>query len=172
MEIYPAIQGAHLLWSISLGAALSALWVLFAALCSFFKRRAAVFVFRFFCDLFLVLTAAVCYILLGYYFNKGEVRFFSLLGMCVGFFAFRALLGKLLYKLLRLIFASIFRIFGFILSPLAKLLIKTAKCLQNLAYNLAKVLAKFPLWVYNIYVKIYVLKNAKRGFLDQTRRRG
>ena len=166
MEIYPAVQGAWLLCSVALGAALCVLHSLFAALCSFSKRRAAVFLLRFFCDFLLLLTAAVCYVLLGYYFNKGDLRFFSLLGLCVGFFAARALFGKLLYRLLRLIFASIFRIFGFILSPVIKMLIKMAKCLQNLVYNLAKALAKIPLLVYNIYVKIYVAKLSKGGFLE------
>ena len=166
MEIYPAIQGAWLFWSAVLGAALCVLQVLFDVLCSFLKRRAAVFAFRFLGDFFLLLTAAVCYILLGYYFNKGDLRFFSLLGLCVGFFATRALLGKLLYKPLRFVFLSIFRIFGFVLSPVLKMLIKTAKCLQNLAFNLIKVLAKIPSLVYNIYVKIYALRRSSGGFLE------
>lgn len=166
MEISPVIQGAYLLWSFVLGAALLLLWELFAALCSFLGRRAAVFTFRLFSDIFLLFFAAVCFILLGYYFNKGELRFFSLLGMCVGFFVVRALLGKLLYKLLRWIFLLIFRILGRILSPVLKMLRKMAKCLQNLAYNLIKVLAKFLTWVYNIYVKIYVTKRARGGFLE------
>ena len=166
MEISPAIQGAYLFWSFVLGAALLLIWELFAALCSFLEHRATVFFFRLFSDLFLLFLAAVGYILLGYYFNKGEVRFFSLLGMCVGFFAVRALLGKLLYKLFRLIFFAIFRIFGLILSPALKLLRKTAKCLQNLAYNLRKVLAKFSILVYNIYVKIDVFGRSRGGFLE------
>lgn len=166
MEISPAVQGAYLFWSFVLGAALLVPWELFAALCSFLKRRAAVFAFRLFSDLFLLFSAAVCFILLGYYFNKGEARFFSLLGMCGGFFAVRTLLGKPLYKLFRLIFLAIFRIFGLILSPALKLLIKMAKCLQNLAYNLRKVLAKFSILVYNIYVKIDVFGRARGGFLE------
>ena len=166
MEIYPAVQGTWLLWSTVLGAALCLLQTVFAAICSFLKKRAAVFAFRFFCDFSLVLVAAVCYILLAYYFNKGNLRFFSLLGMCVGFFATRALLGKHLYKLLRLVLVSIFRIFAFILSPVIKMLIKTAKCLQNLAHHLLKLLAKIPLMMYNIYVKIYVIRRANGGFLE------
>ena len=166
MEIYPAVQGAWLLWSVALGAALCVLQALFAALYSFPKRRAAVFVLRFFFDFSLLSVAAVCYVLLGYYFNKGDLRFFSLLGMCVGFFATRALCGKLLYKLFRFVLTSIFRIFGFILSPAFKMLRKTVKCLQNLVYNLAKALAKIPLLVYNIYVKVYALKRSDGGFLE------
>ena len=166
MEIYPAIQGAWLLWSFVLGAALCVLQALFAVLYSFPKRRAAVLVLRFFFDFSLLLVAAVCYVLLGYYFNKGDLRFFSLLGLCVGFFATRALCGRLLYRVLRFVLMSVFRIFGFILSPAFKMLRKTAKCLQNLLYNLAKALAKIPMLVYNIYVKIYALKRSDGGFLE------
>ncbi len=166
MEINPALQGVWLFWSFVFGAALCVLQIFFASLGSFLKRRVPTFSFRFFCDFLLLVLAAVGYVLLGYYFNKGDLRFFSLLGLCVGFFTLRAIFGKLLYKLLRLILRSIFRVFGIILSPLANLLRKTAKCLQNLAYNLSKVLAKIPLLVYNVYVKIDIVKRSNGGFLE------
>ncbi len=167
MEIKPALQGVWLLWSFAFGTALCVLEVFFASLVSFLKGRLTAFFSRFFCDLFLLILAAIGYVLLGYYFNKGDLRFFSLLGSCVGFFAFRALLGKLLYKLLRRIFASIFHALGIILSPALKMLRKCLKCLQNLAYNLLKNLAKIPSMVYNIYVKIDVLKRSDDGFLKK-----
>ena len=167
MEINPALQGIWLLWSVTFGTALCVLEVIFSSLVSFLKRRLPIFFFRFFCDFLLLTLAAVGYVLLGYYFNKGDLRFFSLLGVCVGFFAFRALFGKLLYKLVRLILMSIFRVLGIILSPVLKMLRKWAKCLQNLAHNLLKNLEKIPSLVYNIYVKADVLKRSDGGFLKK-----
>ena len=129
------------------------------------RGRVAALFLRFFFDFSLLLLAATGYVLLGYYFNFGELRFFSLLGLIGGFFLLRVTLGRVLYSLFRFILKSIFAIFGAILRPVGKMLRKTAKCLQNLASKLAKALAKILYMVYNIYVKIYTLKRSNEGFL-------
>ncbi len=173
MEISPVLQGQLLVYCALLGALSGVLAELAQVLCESFRCTAPFEkILQFVLDLLLVLFSGVQILLLCYYFNKGEVRAFAFLGFFAAFAALRAVLGKYIKWLFRKILCIINKIFCTLLSPFVKAVKVLVNILQKVIYFIGKALAKFGVWVYNIYTSHYILRNARKGFLDKRRGNG
>ncbi len=165
MEIYPKIQAELLMWCALLGVAVCVLFRFVDAFLSFFKgHKAVAAVLRFVFDLSIVTLSGVSILLLSYYFNKGTLRMFAFLGFFVCF----ALTGKLLGKMVEMVFISILRILYKIASAFLSPFVGTFKILVNFLHKTAsfmrKALAKKCILVYNIYVSRSILRYTRKGF--------
>ena len=74
-------------------------------------------IFRFFEDLFFCLSTAVALLLLAFVGNEGRIRWVSAIGMLVGFLAFRALLGRAVQGIFRLLALFVRRVIYAVLQP-------------------------------------------------------
>lgn len=167
MEIFPWLQAKLLLLTFLTGLCTGALFDLFSQVTGVLKKRflRISLTVRAIGDLVTVTLAGVTVIILCYYFNKGEFRFFCILGLVAGlllyFFAF-SFIVKRIYKC---IFCVIFGVFRFFWRPMFRFAKFIERNLQIILYYASKALAKKAILVYNICIKRSTLKKARRGFL-------
>ena len=168
MEISPIGQAYLLLYCALFGVCLGAFYDVFVVirrLCA--DKKALSGIARFVGDLLLLVTAGVGTVLLCYYFNKGEVRFFAFLGLAVGFFLWRAVPSRAFVPALSVLFRLLFAVLRRIFRPLAKIFKYLVNILQKSIYYIKKSLAKIMIMVYNINVKRTVLRRSKDGFIGE-----
>ncbi len=152
------------------GACLALAWGTLAVIFSLAERRAhALRVVRFLCDFLLMAAAGAGICIFSYYFNRGEVRFFALLGLFCSFCLTRKIFSLLLAPLLEVAICAFlraaWRIICIILTPFAKIFKYLVNKLQKIIRFIRKTLAKIGNLVYNICVRKYILKKSHRGFL-------
>ena len=166
MEISPILQARLLLYTVLLGACTAllcdAMWLVCDALAG--KRRIRA-VTRFFSDVCVFFFAGSGVVLLSFYFNKGTVRFFCLLGLAGGFFIYRVVLSRLTRYVLKRLYCLIFSLVRIILLPFAKFFKKLVRFFQKTKYYMLKALAKIVILVYNIIIRDSILRKAKKGFI-------
>ena len=73
--------------------------------------------FRFFEDLIFCLSAAVALLLLAFVGNEGRIRWVSPVGMIFGFLAFRALFGRAMQRILRILALLVRRVLRTVFVP-------------------------------------------------------
>ena len=171
MEISPLGQAYLLLYSTLFGASLGVFYdVFFIMRRLLVPRKVLAGIVRFVGDLLLLVAAGIGLVLLCYYFNKGEVRFFTVLGLAAGFFVWRTVPSRIFIltasAFLRILFAIIRRI----LAPLVKIFKYLVNILRKSIYSMQKVLAKIMIMVYNIRVKKTVLKRSRDGFIRERKK--
>ena len=171
MEIYPLIQAKLLLYTFYLGALVGVICDVFRLFCSFFaQRRFLRTVIRALGDLFAVGLASLGIVVLCYYFNNGDIRFFCFVGLFLGFFIYRRTLSILIVNLLKLIYRVSRAIICFFLTPIVKFFIFLLKILKNVSYYIVKPIEKLLLLVYNI--SIYKVFAKIKGFVAFKRANG
>ena len=167
MEIYPLVYARLLLYTAVLGGAVGALCDLFRVLCAKLSKKG---ILRAIGDFLAVALASLGLIVLCYYFNRGAIRGFCVVGLLAGFFVYRHTLSHLICPLISLAFRVIFTVFAKIASPIVKFFIFLEKIFQKSKYYLAKALEKLCDWVYNIYIGRFIIKRARKGFLGKRRK--
>ena len=123
----------------------------------------------FFGDFASVMCATVGVIILNYSYNSGKFRFFTLLGVIVGFLLYYFSLGKLimmisepLAMLVKYVFLSFFILFLYPFYGILKFIVKkVAKCVFLCTFAIEKKQKK----VYNIEEEVCLQELAKKGFL-------
>ncbi len=120
-------------------------------------------------DVFLFLFASVGLILLNYEMNDGQLRIFSVVSLCFGFFFYYVTLGRLLLRINRWVADCIKRIFGYIFSIVSKP-IRTfvdffGKNAKNIFKKITKAIAKKRKKVYNINRQKSIGFRTTKGFL-------
>lgn len=165
MEISPILQSKLLLLSALFGVTVGVAWDITASVLCALQGNKTQKIFVFLRDLLLVATSGIGLILLCYYFNKGELRAFAVLGFVGSFFCCRATLGGCVRRIskfaLRLAFFIIRGLFTPFLAFFKYLVNILQKTLQYSVRGLAKIIGL----VYNIIVKKSILQKAKHGFL-------
>ena len=167
MEIFPLLQAKLMLLCFFLGVlsglAFDLLRTVADTVGNRFVRLSATLTFV--SDVLTVTLMGISVTVLCFYFNKGRFRFFCVLGLALGlafyFFAF----SKIFLRLYSLIFKAILQILLIFLRPTIKIIKKIRRNLQIVLYYTLKTLAKWTFWVYNIYVKKYVVRKAENGFI-------
>ena len=154
MEIFPWLQAKLLLLTFLTGLCAGTLFDLFSQVTGVLKKRflRISHVSRAMGDLVTVTTSGVVLILLCYYFNKGEFRFFCLLGFGAGlllYFAAFSFFVKRIYKCIFCVILGIFRLFW---RPTLIFIKFIERNLQIILYYASKTLAKKAFLVYNIGV--------------------
>ena len=174
MEISPILQAQLLFYSAVFGFFSAVTWDITCALTDELgKRVKGAFIFRFFCDLVLICAFGAGLLVLCYYFNKGGFRSFAVLGFLAAFFVARAVLGRLVRRLVVWLLRLLFTIIRVVLTPFVKIFKYLVNILRKTIYYIRKVLEKITILVYNILVKHSVLKKARKGFLTGSiKRRG
>lgn len=168
MEISPILQARLLLYSAIFGAVLGVAYDIYNELIRPLERKKTLrAIFGFIGDFALPAVAGVGLVLLCYYFNKGEIRFFSVFGIIAGFFCWRFTFSKLFKHILHLILTTVFSIIRLMLTPVMKIFELLVNIIQKFIYFIYKVLAKSIVLMYNIIVKRGVLKRADKGFLKK-----
>lgn len=168
MEISPMLQARLLLYSVIFGAAIGVVYDICNELIRPFERKKILgAILRFIADFLLLALAGVGLVILCYYFNKGEIRLFSVIGILTGFFGWRFTLSRLFKKVLHLILTTAFSVIWLVLTPVVKTFELSVNFIQKIIYFIYKVLAKSIVLMYNIIVKRGVLKRADKGFLKK-----
>ena len=123
-------------------------------------------------DLFTVLFAGVGLISLNYGYNDGKFRFFTIIGVLIGFLLYYFTLGKLTVGVLApiafFIKYAFFALFAILCLPFrffAKIVIKNVRKIYFLCEN---ALEKRRKKEYNIYEKVSLLELSKNGFLSNS----
>ncbi len=171
MEISPVLQTELLFRCGLLGLAAGTVWELCAALEEqFYGKKTLYKILQFVFDFLIIAVFGFLVMIMCYYFNKGEVRFFAFAGFFAGFFAFKLTLGKWA----KCLFCAILRILGSFICALLKPVVKIFKYsvnnLQKIIYFIRKVLEKIAGLVYNIYITKSILKKAENCFFDKRSR--
>ena len=131
--------------------------------------RALLSILIFLQDVFFFCLAGVGIVILNYAYNDGQLRFYTVIALFLGFFLYYFTIGKLVISLsewivffLRAVCAILF----FLLSaPLIKLFSLLWRGMKKIRSNLQKALAKRRKKVYNINKEKACLTAADRGFL-------
>ncbi len=169
MEIFPQIQARLLFLTIITGICSGTLFDLLTqvtgVLKKHFRRTAAIA--RAIGDFLLAVATGAIIIILSYYFNKGELRFFCIFGLGVGFLLYFGVLSYAVRPVEKFIFRIFYCILRLIFRPICKIFEFFQRNLQNILYYTAKALAKKTILVYNICIKRSIVKRAKKGFLDK-----
>ena len=166
MEIFPLLQAKLLLLSVLIGLITGALFDLSEQVVSALERRLSFFakICKALGDFFIVASSGIVTVLLCYYFNRGEIRAFCVIGLGMGLILYFFLMSKIVKAVYALIFRTVLGILGFIFNPIVKIVKKLYISLQFAIFCLVKALAKKVNWVYNIYMKKSIFKRAKKGF--------
>ncbi len=143
-------------------------WEFFSAVGALFaEKRLNIKNLQIVFDFLFVTSAGLALMLLCYYFNKGEIRFFAFLGFFSVFAIFKILLGRAF----KCMFCAILRIFYAIICAVFKpfrLIFKyLVNKLQKIIQFVWKVLEKVAFWVYNKCTGLTMLKKSREGFLDK-----
>ncbi len=171
MEISPLGQAYLLLLCVIFGLSLGAFYDLFRAVrYAVMPKRAAAAVIRFIGDFLLPVSAGAGIIILCYYFNKGELRFFAVLGLAAGFFLWRTAASRIFIAVVRRIIRAVFDAVRFILTPLVKLFKYLVNAIKKNIYFMQKVLEKNAILVYNINMKRAILKKSRGGFIKERKK--
>ena len=167
MEIFPLLQARLLFFTVLIGLSTGALFDLSEQIVSVLKKRFSLVaeIFRVLGDFFIAASAGVISVILCYYFNRGEIRAFCVIGLGMGLGVYFGLMSKAVKTLYALVFRVIFFIFRLIFHPLYDFAKKLLRNLQIVLYYVIKSLAKKVILVYNIYVKKSIFKGARKGFL-------
>lgn len=171
MEISPLGQAYLLLLCVLFGLSLGAFYDLFRAVrYSVLSKRAAASAIRFVGDFLLPVSAGAGIIILCYYFNKGELRFFAVLGLAAGFFLWRAAASRIFTAAVRRIIRALFDTVRFVSAPLVKLFKYLVNAIKKTIYFMHKVLEKKANSVYNISMKRAILKKSRGGFIKERKK--
>ncbi len=176
MEISPVLQARYLGVLCLFGCVMAFVWGVLGVLFSLAaEKKLRLSPLKFLCDFLIVSAAGAGIIVFSYYFNRGEVRFFAVLGFFCAYLLtakiFSAVLAKPLAFTFRAILHIIFRIICTILTPLVKTFKYLVNILQKIIGFVRKTLAKFRVLVYNICARKYILKKSKKAFLKTLKRR-
>ena len=129
-------------------------------------------VILFFGDFLTVLFAGAGVIILNYSFNKGQFRFFTVIGTFVGFVCYFFTVGNITKRILpTLAFFVKYCVFSFFVLlgyPLYSFLKIIFKFVIKIFFLFKIILENRRKKVYNIYEKVCFLDLAKNGFLDKT----
>ncbi len=168
MEIFPLLQARLLFFTVLIGLSTGALFDLSAQIVSVLKKRFSLVaeIFRVLGDFLIVASAGVISVILCYYFNRGEIRAFCVIGLGIGLSVYFGLISRAVKAIYALVFRVIFFIFRLIFHPLHNIAKKLRRNLQNILYYVIKALAKKVILVYNICVKKSIFKGARKGFLN------
>ena len=170
MEISPILQARLMMYCFCFGGFVGVSYdTLGVFLEELEKKTRRVKIIRAFFDVFICVLSAVGLILLSYYFNKGEFRFFSFFGFCIGIFVYKQALSKVFRNVIRSIFRAVYLILRVLLTPLLKICIKMAYFLIKTKYYIQKSLEKIIKMVYNICVQKRTISKAHRGFVKRRR---
>jgi hypothetical protein len=167
MEIFPLLQARLALYTFLTGLVAGTLFDLFWQIAGVLKKYTSVLsaIVVGIGDFITVTLTGGMTVVLCYYFNNGEVRLFCLVGLGVGlalyFFAFSPIIRRIMTFVFRLTLGILCKI----LLPILKISKFVYVNLQNVLYYIIKALAKMAVWVYNIYVKKYILKKSRKGFV-------
>lgn len=167
MEIFPLLQARLTLYTFLTGLVAGTLFDLFWQIAGVLKKYTSVLsaIVVAVGDFITVTLTGGMTVVLCYYFNNGEVRLFCLVGLGVGlalyFFAFSPIIRRIMTFVFRLTLGILCKI----LLPILKISKFVYVNLQNVLYYIIKALAKMAVWVYNIYVKKYILKKSRKGFV-------
>lgn len=166
MEISPILQARLLLYAAILGVTAGVLRDVFTTLKAYLKNKKIIYVItEFVTDFLCVCFTGISLVLLCYYFNKGEFRFFAVIGTAVGFLAYTLTLSRVFRRLFDLIFKTFLAIIRLIMQPLVKIFKYLVNNLRKTIQLILKALAKLRILVYNICSKNSVLKRSRKGFL-------
>lgn len=166
MEISPILQARLLLYAAILGVTAGILRDVFTTLKAYLKNKKIIYVItEFVTDFLCVCFTGISLVLLCYYFNKGEFRFFAVIGTAVGFFAYILTLSRVLKRLFDMIFKSFLSIIRLITRPLVKIFKYLVNILRKTIQLILKGLANLHVLMYNVYSKNSVLKRSRKGFL-------
>ncbi len=130
-----------------------------------FFRSITVFAGDFFCVIF----ATLGLIVINYSYNDGRFRFFSVIGLVLGFLLYRVTLGRLIMLIsepIAFIIKYIFLSFFVILCiPFKKIMDFVIKSLHKICFLCIFTLEKKIKKYYNVREKKYFLKLSKNGFI-------
>lgn len=122
-------------------------------------------------DVLLFVIMGIGIVVLNYTFNDGKNRFFTLLGVLIGFLLCRISIGLILKKVLqRFVYwlEGFFSIFLYIIfHPFCKILNFLCKKTNKIIKKIRKSIANKKKKEYNLYVRRYFLQKAESGFLNQ-----
>ena len=129
------------------------------------SRNIVVFLGDFIC----VICAIAGIIMLNYAYNDGKFRFFTLVGLAIGFLVYFFFVGKLVMLisepiafLIKYLFVSFFVVFCY---PIKNFLYFLIKNVRKMCFLCRFALEKRIKKEYNIREKIYLLEMAKNGFI-------
>ena len=118
-------------------------------------------------DLFCVLFAASGLIVLNYSYNSGRFRFFTVIGVCLGFLFYRFTVGKLLIRIvepiafiLKYLILSFFIVFS---RPFIKIGIFVGKKVKKSIYLYSFTLEKKRRKLYNIEGEVFASANGEES---------
>ena len=124
----------------------------------------------FFGDLLCILCAGIGVVILNYSYNSGEFRFFTVIGVAIGFLLYYFTVGRVTIAFLepaaaivRYVFVSVIVVFLYPLYIIGKNILKL---LSKTAFLYTFTLEKRKERVYNIREEVYLLKMSKNGFLN------
>ena len=173
MEIFPLIQAKLLCLAALCGVVGGILRDLIWGFEDMLKsRRLLVGAVRFLGDLVFVMGVCIAMVLLSYYYNDGEPRGFTLFGVLLGIFVYKRTFSLLTKRLARWALSMARGIILKILGPIVNILKILLQFPKKSAHYLRKALEKIIDMVYNIYVKKYVLRGARRGLLGRWKNSG
>lgn len=123
-------------------------------------------------DFLTVLAGSIGLLVLNYGYNSGRFRFFTVIGIFVGFLLYYFTLGKLtlgviapLAFFLKYLFFAFFVVLWSPFKFLTKIVIKNVRKIYFLCqFALEKKRKK----EYNIYEKVWLLEMSKNGFIDDS----
>lgn len=173
MEIFPLFQARLMLLCCLLGVLTGLVFDFFRTISNGIGKRlhSLSYVIIVMGDILTVAFMGVSVTVLCFYYNKGIVRFFCIFGLALGLAFYFFVFSRIILKIYTLFFKAILFIFLIILRPILKIIKKTQRNLQIVLYYTLKTIAKWGFWVYNIYVKRYVIRKSEKGFLKMRKRR-
>ncbi|MBQ9086268.1 MAG: spore cortex biosynthesis protein YabQ [Clostridia bacterium] len=120
-------------------------------------------------DIFLFLFAGVGIVLLSFRFNQGRFRFFTVLALIFGFYAYYSTIGKLMLRLSQPIVLFVRKIFLLVFSaffrPIRVFVEIFGRISKKIYTKFKKGIAKRRKIVYNIYSLKCMKKKVAEGFL-------
>ncbi len=125
-------------------------------------------------DVVWFVLAGVGAVVIGYTFNDGRLRLYTLLGMVLGGLGYRLLIGSWAKYVLEtatfLMRAVLGVLFFLILLPFRKIMAFLLKKIHYLLKSFHKALEKKRKKVYNLHGIDYFLQEARRGFLTKSKK--
>ena len=132
-------------------------------------RRIALPILIFFQDVLLFVVAGVGTALLNFYYNNGQLRLYTVVGLVLGFVLYYFTLGRLVMLLsegIAFFLRAFLTVFLWVISrPLVLFVVFLGKNTKKLIKKFKKTIANNRKKVYNTYKVEKVLKEADHGFL-------
>ena len=134
------------------------------------KNKGVCALIRFILDFCIIFVSGLALVVMCYYFNFGEVRFFCFFGAFTGLILEKITVSRLIRFILSKILLLICTLLGIIWQPFVKILDILAKILLKIKNKFFKAIEKMFKTLYNIYVRKKLIKKSKKGFLKTLRK--